>query len=223
MDTIQRHVNQVWRRLALRQFLFALGWSWFAALSLALVVAALARYRPLPTRDGVVLAVALAIGFVAAILISWRRIPRVHGAAWEIDRRFGLKDRVASTLAMNPIERNGDAGQAFVADADARLKKLNLDEKFTLAPARRVLLPLLPRVGFAGCPAARWPRRPSKPARSIRRRSRPRSKAVSVLRDRLSNERQKTDKTDLAANELLKEDRRWHERNPRATVAKRPW
>jgi hypothetical protein len=205
MDAIQKEVRRVGRRLALREFFFALGWCWFVALSVLLIVMAVARFYPLPVRDGAVAAATLGVGLLAALFLTWRRSPRVLAAAWEIDRRFELKERVSSTLAMNSVERESDAGKALVADADARLKRLNLGERFSLTPPRQLFLPLAP-AALALLLALRPAATRQLAAETIDppEQQAEIKKTVTVLRERLNNERQKTDKSDVAASELLK-------------------
>ncbi len=62
----------------------------------------------------------------------------------EIDRRFALKERVSSALAMPPDDLQSEAGQAVSADALRRVKRIDVAEKFAVIPPRKLLLPLAP-------------------------------------------------------------------------------
>ena len=67
-------------------------------------------------------------------------------AAIELDRRFGLKERVSSALSLAPEEVETEAGQALVSDAVRRVGALEVNEKFGVNANWRILLPLLPAV-----------------------------------------------------------------------------
>jgi rubrerythrin len=87
---------------------------------------------------------ALGGGLFAAVawLVLTRREPLA--AAIEIDRRFALKERVSSTLAMSAEDQQTGAGRALVEDAVHRVERINVASKFSVVPGRQVLLPLLP-------------------------------------------------------------------------------
>ena len=60
---------------------------------------------------------ALGVGLVAAIV--WTLVSRrsVLDAAIELDLRFGLKERVSSSLSLSEDDLQSDAGRALVKDA----------------------------------------------------------------------------------------------------------
>ena len=135
MDNLLKEIRRVQRRLALQRFLGVLGWCWFASLLAAAVVIGAARFYPLGIVDWQWLAGFLAAGLVAAVGWTLLAITPALQAALEIDHRFGLKERVSSTLAMHPADRETVAGQALIADADARLRRIAVLEKFPRSPA----------------------------------------------------------------------------------------
>ena len=149
MDNLLKEIRRVQRRLALQRFLGVLGWCWFGSLLAAAAVIGTARFFPLHIVDWQWLAGLLGAGLLAALGWTFLAVTPVLQAALEIDRRFGLKDRVSSTLAMQPADRETEAGQALIADADARLRRLAVLEKFPVRPQRHLLLPLLPAVLLA--------------------------------------------------------------------------
>src|SRR5208283_375221 len=149
MDHLLKEIRRVQRRLAFQRFLGVLGWCWFASLLAAVAVIAAARFYPLGIIDWQWLAGFLAAGLVAAIgWTLWAFAPPLR-AALEIDRRFGLKERVSSSVAMDAADRQTEAGQALLADADARLRRLAVLEKFPIRPPRHLALPLLPALLLA--------------------------------------------------------------------------
>ena len=101
MDNLLKEIRRVQRRLAVQRFLGVLGWCWFASLLAAAVVIAAARFYPLGIVDWQWLAGFLAAGLVVAVAWTLWAIAPTLQAALEIDQRYGLKQRVSSTLAMH--------------------------------------------------------------------------------------------------------------------------
>ena len=146
MDNLLKEIGRVQRRLALQRFLGVLGWCWCVSLLAAAAVVGATRFYPLGIIDGQWILGFLAVGLIVAV--GWTLLaitPRLQ-AALEIDHRFGLKERISSTLVMNPSDRATVAGQALIADADARLRRIAVLEKFPVRPPRQLLLPLLPAI-----------------------------------------------------------------------------
>jgi hypothetical protein len=67
-------------------------------------------------------------------------------AAIELDRRFGLKERVSSTLALSDDELETSAGQALLDDATRRVSHVEVAEGFHSQPKWWGLLPLAPAI-----------------------------------------------------------------------------
>ena len=70
------------------------------------------------------------------------------GANWrrpvEIDRRYGLKERIASSLSLSTEEAETAAGKALLTDAIRAVGRIDVDEKFKIRFQRRAWLPLVP-------------------------------------------------------------------------------
>jgi hypothetical protein len=148
MDELQRQVRRAQRRLAAQRLVGALGWCWFLCLLGALGLIVADKFHPLGfaawTWAGGALGGAMVAGLVAALAWAiWTR-QRPLAAAIELDRRFQLKERVSSTLAMPAEARASAAGRALIEDAARRVKRIDVAEKFAVTPSRRILLPLLP-------------------------------------------------------------------------------
>ncbi|MHC4178488.1 MAG: hypothetical protein ACYSWU_13335 [Planctomycetota bacterium] len=112
---------------------------------------------------GGLVAAGMGLGLLAAIVwtVATRREPL--GTAIEMDRRFGLKERVSSTLSLAPEDRDTKAGRALVKDAVRRLERVDVASRFGVMPGKKVLMPLLPGLlallvalfpPMAGSPAA---------------------------------------------------------------------
>ncbi len=130
------------------RFVAALAWCWFGALLVAATAIAAAKVWPVEI-DGSVWAGgwiggSLAVGLVVAAVWTWLRRQEPLAAAIEIDRRFGLKERVSSALALSPNEADTDAGRALINDAVRRIERIDVPSRFKAPLGRRNLLPLLP-------------------------------------------------------------------------------
>jgi hypothetical protein len=146
VEELKRQVNRARRWLGLQRFAQSLGWCCFATLLVALALIVTDKYRPLGIEAWIYVVAALGIGGGLAALIAYVRGRGAIDAAIEIDRRFGLKERVSSTLALTPEEQETQIGQALIADAERRVKKIDVGEHFHMSPGRQLLLPLIPLV-----------------------------------------------------------------------------
>ena len=146
MEELNKQVRRVQWRLAVQRFVGVLGWWWFATLLIAAALIGFDKYRSLGVEEWVWAVAALGVGLVGAIVWTLVLRHRALAAAIELDRRFGLKERVSSTLTLSPDERQTPAGQALVADAVRRVGRVDVGEKFPVSAPRAFLLPLLPGV-----------------------------------------------------------------------------
>lgn len=146
METLERQVRLAQRRLALQRFLAAAPWSLFVTLLMAAAAVTVDKFVPLVGQPWQWLAGGAGVGLLAAALWSWWRRATALDAAIEVDRRFGLKERLSSALSLAPNERETAAGQALVADAQRRASALEVSERFALRAGRWSWLPALPIV-----------------------------------------------------------------------------
>ena len=159
MEELTRQVSRARRRLFWQQFAALLPWCLFGvalAAAAAMLVPRLWAWEflqpssaqltwDLSWAGGAVvgsLALALTLTFVA------RR--GALDAAIELDRRFGLRERVSSTLALTPDERETEAGRALIGDAVRRVERIDVKDGFGVSLFRwQMLLPLAPVVAAA--------------------------------------------------------------------------
>ncbi|MCA9271383.1 MAG: hypothetical protein KDA41_23025, partial [Planctomycetales bacterium] len=87
---------------------------------------------------------ALGLGLLTGLGWSWLRRRGELEAAIEIDHRFGLKERVSSSLALTPDELESEAGRALVADAVRRVERVDVGERFGVRARWTAALPLVP-------------------------------------------------------------------------------
>ena len=146
MNDLRKQISSARRRMVMQQFISIALWSIFAALVVAGLGIAIRKIWPIPT-DGDVwtiswVAGSLASGLIVAILATFVQRKNSLDAAIEIDRRFGLKERVSSCLSLDDEQQESDAGRALVDDAVRRVSQVDMREKFHVSPGRWAWLPI---------------------------------------------------------------------------------
>ena len=153
MDEIKRQVSRARRRMVFAQFLRIAPWALFATLLLTAIGIAIPKIWVLPATATEAakqiwlwswVGGGVGLGFIIAGV--WTYVVRrdALSAAIEIDRRFGLKERVSSTLALAPSELDSEIGRALMDDAVRRVARIDVREQFRVTPGWRLALPLLP-------------------------------------------------------------------------------
>ena len=121
MDQIRKQVDRARRRLWLELLLGRLVKCWFVALAGAVIAIAVPKVIAidgLPAQWAEMwLGGAVGAGLLVAFAWTLIRGRSELEAAMEIDRRFDLKERVASSLSLPPEAAETPAGRALVADA----------------------------------------------------------------------------------------------------------
>jgi hypothetical protein len=151
MDILRQQVAIARRRLVMQQFWATLVWCLFATF-MAAAVAIVAQKVFLPGYDSADAqqwainwgAGALGAGVLGATVWTWIIRRRDLDAAIEIDHRFGLKERVSSSLSLQPDELETPFGQALLDDTLRRVSRIDVGEKFPVVLARNSWLPLVP-------------------------------------------------------------------------------
>lgn len=148
MDPLRQRIAVARRRLNLERFGACLFRSWCAWLSVLLAVVVVRKLVPMAIDDRAWLWAlfggALAAGTITALV--WTALGR-HSeldAALEIDKRFGLKERVSSAVALDADSRETAAGQALLADAVQRVERLDVGSRFRVGLDRSAWWPLVP-------------------------------------------------------------------------------
>ena len=83
-------------------------------------------------------------GFLAAAILTWKHTSSSMDVAVEVDKRFGLKERLSSAMSLSADEAETKAGQALVADAQSCAQTIDVRDQFRYQPSWRALLPLIP-------------------------------------------------------------------------------
>jgi hypothetical protein len=151
LTTLVRQVGRVRRRLFLGSLLTLLAWFWVAALALSagwfFVQPYLLNEAPEWLR-WTVLGASVGVATVLAITLSVLRAPSQVGAALSLDEKFGLRERVTTTLTLAPDQSATPAGQALLADVESRLAQVRVADRFPIA------LPWKPAALLPACAAA---------------------------------------------------------------------
>ncbi|MFI4874843.1 MAG: hypothetical protein ACIALR_05880 [Blastopirellula sp. JB062] len=146
MDKLQKQIGAARFRLNAQQFLERLIWSLLLAYAAAAIALAAPKIWPLGV-DGEVwkwswLGGAAAVGLLGAVV--WTYVVRRNAleAALEIDLRYGLRERVSSSLSLDQDQQQTDFGQALLADAVRRVERIDVSEKFPIHTSWKGLLPV---------------------------------------------------------------------------------
>jgi hypothetical protein len=153
LSPLQRQLGRVGRRLFWQKLVTTLLWSWAAALA-ATALWFVAQPHLIQDSSGW-LRLGVAGGALAAasfLALGWAlfRAPPRLAAALMLDEKFGLKERVTTSLTLAPDQEATPAGQALLADVNERLERLNVSTRFplhvswltTVAPACAAIIAL---------------------------------------------------------------------------------
>jgi hypothetical protein len=144
---LDRQLARARRRLIALALLHALAWGWVGALVLGagwfLIQPYLVAEAPAGLRWYVLGGLAGA-GTLVAVVLAGLRAPAPLAAALALDERFGLKERVTTALTLEPAQVSSPAGQALLADVNARVQPLRVADRFPLRlPRVAALVPAL--------------------------------------------------------------------------------
>jgi len=94
----------------------------------------------------------LSAAIVAAIISLFYRPSAIHSAI-EIDRRFGLRERISSAMLLDPTEKRTAVGEALLQDAETKAERIEVAEHFPIRSAPQTPWVVLP---FLACIAMFW-------------------------------------------------------------------
>lgn len=146
MNRIESQVKAARRRLILGKLGRALCVTLFAAAVIAAVAIAVPAVWVVDVAfdtwvTGWIIASAVT-AVLAAAAYALATAPTKQAVAAEVDRRFGLRERLSSSLSLDPRSRESGFGSALVADAEKRAGQLAVAERFSLRPSRWSWLPV---------------------------------------------------------------------------------
>lgn len=142
LSPLEIRVRQARRRLLGQSLLNRIGLGWGCALAVGLVWFVIGPFV-YPTAAAylkwVVVGGAGALGTILAIWSTLRSSPSPLTAALAIDQRFDLQERVTTVVSLDQQLQSSPAGQALVADANAKLEKVAVSGKFPVRIGWRAL------------------------------------------------------------------------------------
>ena len=146
MNRIESQVRSARRRMILGQFGRALCVCLFVALIVATIACAVPGVRAMDidvqTWNLAWILGSIATALIVSIVYAFATAPSTERVALEVDKRFGLNERLSSSLSMNPSDRETDFGHALITDADRRADKIKIAEKFHYQPSKLGWLPI---------------------------------------------------------------------------------
>lgn len=153
MNEINRQVHLAQRRIFVGNFFRILGWSLFAGLlvaALGLAIPKIWAFETLETEAAVrnwnlgwILGGSF-LSLLVASMLTWISRGSSIEAALEVDKRFGLKERISSALSLDSKSAQTAAGSALIDDANRRVQKVDIRDAFPFKPTWKALLPLIP-------------------------------------------------------------------------------
>lgn len=147
MDEIKRQVQRAQWRLNFNQFLTMVSWSLFASLLVGVIGLAIPKIWVLKLDTQIWqwswIAGSAAVGLIVAGVWTYLARRSAIEAAIEVDRRFGLRERISSTLTLAPQELDSEVGRALVNDASRRVERIDIRDQFKVEPSWRLALPVL--------------------------------------------------------------------------------
>lgn len=153
MNEINRQVARARRRLVTATFFSILTWAVFSGLLLAVIGMLIPKIWHLSFLEtqakydawtyswilgGVVL------GLLVAASLTWSKRGTHLDAAVEVDKRFGLKERLSSAMSLGSQDAETSVGKALIKDAESRAEMIDVRDQFRFQPTWRALLPLIP-------------------------------------------------------------------------------
>lgn len=151
MDRLKQQVARARRRLIAEQFAKIASWVLFTVLLVSAIGLLTTRLfgHDSPTWLWSWLGGGVGLGLAISFIWTYAVRRRPLDAAIEIDRRFGLKERVSSTLSLGADELATEAGQSLMADAMRRVERIEIAEQFRLGTHWRMAMPLVAAMVFA--------------------------------------------------------------------------
>ncbi len=150
MDNLLEQVERARGKLLRDAYVSHLPWWLFGTLlaaAAAISAPKLVALTGLPElwATGWLLGAAVVALFGAGVTSYLSRANQLEAAA-EIDRRFDLRERVASSLSLPESEHTSEIGQALINDAARSVQQIDVGQEFPLRVGRRAWLPVLPAV-----------------------------------------------------------------------------
>jgi hypothetical protein len=132
---LRRQVARARRRLFLQLLLHTLVRCWIVALFVAVgwfLAEPFVVGYDWPSLRWIVLGGTVAVASLLAAALALWRTPSPVVAALTLDERFQLKERVTTSLMLDPRDVESPAARALLADVDRRVAPLHVNDRFPL-------------------------------------------------------------------------------------------
>lgn len=157
MDSINRQISRARRLLWTQTILNIFAWCLIIAFTICFFGLLVPKIWFLPYTFASWSKVWLIGGGLAALLMAGTIAlfyrPSVLYSAVEIDRRFGLRERISSALQLDPTEKQSPVGEALLNDAATKAERIEVREHFPIRTAPQTPWVALP---FLSCIALFW-------------------------------------------------------------------
>jgi len=153
VNKILKKVAQARRRIVIGYFFNVLTWSAFSCLLLAAIGLAVPKIWYLSFLQSESdyqnwvyswIAGGALLGVLIPLIVTWRKTASQLSAAIEVDRRFGLKERLSSALMLEDGIAKTSVGQALLNDAADQADIIDVRDEFRYQPTARAFLPIIP-------------------------------------------------------------------------------
>jgi hypothetical protein len=153
VNKIRQKVAQARRRIVIGYFFNVLTWSVFSCLLLAAIGLAVPKIWYLSFLQAESdyqnwvyswIAGGALLGVLIPLVVTWRKTASQLSAAIEVDRRFGLKERLSSALTLEDRVAETSVGQALLNDAADQADTIDVRDEFRYQPTVRAFLPIIP-------------------------------------------------------------------------------
>ncbi|MDA7903989.1 hypothetical protein N9B31_10040, partial [Mariniblastus sp.] len=153
VNKIRQKVAQARRRIVIGYFFNVLTWWVFSCLLLAAIGLAVPKIWYLSFLQSESsyqnwvyswIAGGALLGILIPLLVTWRKTASQLSAAIEVDRRFGLKERLSSALTLEDKIAETSVGQALLNDAADQAEIIDVRDEFRYQPTARAFLPIIP-------------------------------------------------------------------------------
>ena len=157
MDLINRQISRARRLLWTQTILNLFSWCLIIAFSVCFFGLLIPKIWFLPFTFASWSRIWLIGGGLAAAIVAGTTSlfyrPSVLYSAIEIDRRFGLRERLSSAVQLDAAERQTPVGEALLSDAALKAERIEVPEHFPIRAAVQTPWVALP---FLACVALFW-------------------------------------------------------------------
>jgi hypothetical protein len=150
MDPILRQINRARRRLLVQRFVNTTAIWMFALLMIAAVAMLVPKMGALQVNQSQWISAwligAICVSVLGGALSTWLSGAGSLDAAIEVDRRFGLKERLSSSMALSTADTETPGGQALMEDAARKAERIDVSDQFGIQTSWLSFLFLIPAV-----------------------------------------------------------------------------